>query len=460
MTRDPDSPDWQRPPAAPEDRSADALGAVGLFGLGILSTVLTRAMGLYGEDASPLWWAMVVLATLTLPLAWRRRRPSWVVAVVAVAFVVAGETAVPETLVCNVALFMAIYTVGAWEPDRRRATWVRTAVIVVMALWLLTSFFRIAATPLAEELPGSGLGALTPMAAYMLQQLLINALYFAGAYWFGSHAWASARQRALVDFRTEQLAAEQSRLARQAVTLERLRIARELHDAVAHHVSLMGVQASAARAVLPRDPAAATTQLTAVEDSARSAVAELYQLLGTLRDDTLEENDGAAHLSASAHGPERVDEATATLGLEHMARLVAEADAAGVRTTLEVVGPPVPVPPLVELNLYRIAQESLTNVIKHAGPGTTATLRLRYLPHQIELEISDDGRGPAARKHRQGAGLGLVGMQERAATLAGVLEAGPRSSGGWLVRVTAPLTPLLTGSPASPSPALSGGPNA
>lgn len=185
MTRDPDSPDWQRPPAAPEDRSADALGAVGLFGLGILSTVLTRAMGLYGEDASPLWWAMVVLATLTLPLAWRRRRPSWVVAVVAVAFVVAGETAVPETLVCNVALFMAIYTVGAWEPDRRRATWVRTAVIVVMALWLLTSFFRIAATPLAEELPGSGLGALTPMAAYMLQQLLINALYFAGAYWFG-----------------------------------------------------------------------------------------------------------------------------------------------------------------------------------------------------------------------------------------------------------------------------------
>src|SRR5699024_6628186 len=124
-----------------------------------------------------------------------------------------------------------------------------------------------------------GVGALTPFAAYMLIQVLINVLYFAGAYWFGNHAWSAARQRAVTARRTCELEAERARTARQAVTIERLRIARELHDAVAHHVSLMGVQAAAARALLSVDSEQARRQIEALEESSRNAVAELYSLL-------------------------------------------------------------------------------------------------------------------------------------------------------------------------------------
>src|SRR5690606_14016986 len=197
-----------------------------------------------------------------------------------------------------------------------------------------------------------GIGILTPVAAFMLQQVLINALYFAGAWWFGDYSYAAARQRALIGLKTRQLADEQAKVVRQGITIERLRIARELHDAVAHHVSVMGVQAAAARAVLGADPDAARERLETLEESSRAAVSDLYQLLGTLRDEeTLSD-----------------DEPTASLGLHSLDALIDDAHAAGLRVTLERVGEPVDVPPLVGLNLYRIAQESLTNVLKHAGP--------------------------------------------------------------------------------------------
>src|SRR5690606_20329316 len=130
-----------------------------------------------------------------------------------------------------------------------------------------------------------GIGILTPVAAFMLQQVLINALYFAGAWWFGDYSYAAARQRALIGLKTRQLADEQAKVVRQGITIERLRIARELHDAVAHHVSVMGVQAAAARTVLDSSPDAARERLETVEESSRAAVTELYQLLGTLRDE-------------------------------------------------------------------------------------------------------------------------------------------------------------------------------
>lgn len=234
----------------------------------------------------------------------------------------------------------------------------------------------------------------------MLQQVLVNVVYFAGAWWFGEHGYASARQQALTQLRTQQLQNEQAKVSRQAVTIERLRIARELHDAVAHHVSLMGVQAAAARAVLDSDAAEARTQLEGLEASARTAVSELYQLLGTLRDE------------------DAPDEASASLGLADLPALIDDVNAAGLRITLERVGDAFPVPALVGLNLYRIAQESLTNVGKHAGAGTRGRVHLRYGDDTVELEIIDEGLGRPGPSQR-GAGLGLVGMRERAASLGG-----------------------------------------
>ncbi len=418
MSADPDSRAWQRPAVTSRQRRADAGIAVGLFAASILSLTLGRAIGLFPEPASPAL-SVGILALTTLPLALRRVAPVPVLGVLGVATVLVGELQVPELTISNITLFMAIYSVGAWERNRTLATVARTVLVTAMGVWLLISFFR--ASTQDFDIDGPGVGALTPVAAFMLQQVLVNVLYFAGAWWFGEHAWSSARQRALAEWRTRQLENEQAKVARQAITIERLRIARELHDAVAHHVSLMGVQAAAARAVLDTDPAGARTQLESLEASSRAAVSELYQLLGTLRDEDAVESP-----------------ATASLGLDSMPTLVQDAEAAGLRVSLERVGEPFPVPPLVELNLYRIVQESLTNVLKHAGPGTRTRVHLRYSDGALELEIADDGLGrpgPAPR----GTGLGLIGMRERVASLGGEFEASARTGSGWVVRATVPI---------------------
>ncbi|QHC58907.1 histidine kinase [Rathayibacter sp. VKM Ac-2760] len=418
MTAAPDTRAWHRSPATPDQRRADVATAAALFGAAVLSLVLGRAIGLFPEPASPAL-SMAVLAVVVLPLAFRRTAPVPVLAVTGAAFLLVGELKVPELTISNIALFTALYSVGAWEQNRTRAGWARGVLVTVMAVWLLITFFRASTQDL--DFDGEGIGALTPVAAYLLQQILINVLYFAGAWWFGDHAWASARQRALTALRTRQLEDERSTVARQAIAIERLRIARELHDAVAHHVSLMGVQAGAARMLVDTEPARAHEQLQALEGTSRAAVGELYQLLGTLRDE-----DSV------------VDPVTASLGLAALPALVEDAVASGLRVELEEVGEPVELPPLVGLNLYRIAQESLTNVLTHAGPGTRARLHLRYEGDSVELEVADDGLGrPGPR--RQSGGLGLLGMRERAATMDGVLDAGPRTGSGWVVRVRVPL---------------------
>lgn len=419
---------WQRPPVTPTQQRADAGAAVALFAGALLSMALQRVAELYPEPADP-WLSVLTLAALTLPLAWRRRYPCTVLGVVSVAFIVLGEAMVPEQLVCNIALFVALYTVGGWVSDRRRALVVRLVVVDVMFLWLLVSFFRVATDPPDGESVEIGLGTLTPLAAFMLIQVLINVLYFAGAIWFGNHAWRAAEQRHLLAERAHQLQAERAVVEEQAVTIERMRLARELHDAVAHHVSLMGIQAAAARTVLDQDPALASGALERVEESARHAVDELHTLLSTLRSEPGEQAD-----------------AVGSLGVERIPALVEEARGAGLRVAYRVVGDPVPLRPLASLNLYRIAQEALTNVRKHAGGDAQVDMRLRYLPGAVELEVADDGAGRRRRPPRRGTGgLGLVGMQERVGATGGTLHTGPRRDGGFLVRAQLPSIPRRTG---------------
>ncbi len=421
---DPDVPGWRRPCPTADDRRADVLLAVGMLVGATLSLALMHSAGLYDEPA-PGWLSVLLLAATILPLAWRRRWPSPVAVLVAVLFVVVSLAQVPETLFVNIALFMALYAVGAWEHRRAAAVWVRLGIVAAMFVWLLITVFQAIADP--DAVPGlSRAGALSPLVSYLLVQVLTNILYFAGAYWFGDHAWAAARAHARTAWRGRQLAAERRRVEEQAVAIERLRIARELHDAVAHHVSLMGVQAAAARTLLAVDPGQAQAAMEQVEESARSAIDELHGMLGTLRAADPQGRDAEAGA------------ALASLTVEQLPALVEQAAEGGTRAGFQVVGQPVALPPLVSLNLYRIAQEALTNVRKHAGPDARVDVRLRYDGAAVELEVVDDGSG-ARRTRPAPGGLGQVGMRERVVADGGTLELGPRARGGYLVRARVPL---------------------
>ena len=189
---DPDAPGWTRAPATAGQVRTDAGLAAALFAGAVLSMALCRTAGIRTDPATgPV--SVLLLAAVVAPLAWRRRFGWPVLVVVSAAFVVGQVVGVPEYLVSNIALFISFYTVGAWEPARRRARWVRTVVVVAMLGWLTVAVFR--AVTGADDSGGlSRSGAFSPLAAYLVIQVLTNVAYFAGAWGFGEHAWSSARE--------------------------------------------------------------------------------------------------------------------------------------------------------------------------------------------------------------------------------------------------------------------------
>ena len=406
---------FTRTPTERERRSDIVLAGVMFVGA-VLSAGLSSIAEVWGKEQAPLWTALVYAVVVTAPLAVRRRWPGTVAILVVAAYFTAVTIRVPEIYVGNIAMFIAIYTAGAWMNNRRRAVIVRVGIIVSMFVWLLITMYRdaIREADKADVIAG----AMSPYVAFMLIQLLLNVLYFGGAYYFGERSWAAAAQLAVLEQRTAELESEREVTAAQPVALDRVRIARELHDVVAHHVSVMGVQAGAARLLLERDPVESARILTGIEGSARDAIHELRQLLETLRTPGGETTDAAS-----------------TLALDDIAELAEASTEAGLPTDYAVIGDPVPVPSLVAVNLYRIAQESLTNARRHAGSGATADVRVRYDDDGVEVEIVNTGRSVAQLR----PGLGQLGMRERAAASGGTLEVTPRSVGGLRVRARVPL---------------------
>jgi signal transduction histidine kinase len=200
---------------------------------------------------------------------------------------------------------------------------------------------------------------------------------------------------------------------------ERARIARELHDVVAHGVSLMTVQAGAAKTVAAADPEAAAQAMAAVEQAGRQALGELRHLLAVLRPDRSDEE----------LGPQP--------GLADVPRLVDRFREAGLRVTLDADAAPAGLPARVDLFAFRIVQEAMTNVLKHGGPGTAAEVTVRVGGRAVTVSVVDDGHGTHVLPVR--SGHGLVGMRERTQLLGGILQAGPRPDGGFQVTATLPL---------------------
>jgi signal transduction histidine kinase len=418
--------DWRRPGPTGLFERGDVVLTVAAMAAGAAVTVLINSMGAFAQGSAPrlseqLLWGVA----LTAPLLVRRRFPAIVVIWVGAVYIAGQIRQVGDNVVPSVTLFLAVYSLGAWGRDRTVARWVRIGLIVAMFGFIGVHMARaLAGPPITFE---GAAGPLDPVLAAVLYHFGLNLLYFAAAYVFGNQAWESARRRHELEVQGEQLRRSQAESSRRAVVAERLRIARDLHDVVAHHVSVMGVQASAARRVLESDPAVASESLRAVESTARTAIDELAGLLGVLRGET-----------------DRPDE-DALPGLDQVARLVDETRATGLTVEHTVYGEPRPVPDAIALTLYRIVQEALTNTVKHAA-ATKAEVRLRYLDHALEVEINDDGRGAVGAP---GAGLGLVGMRERVAVHGGDLDVGPRRGGGFQVRARFSLVdrpvPAVTG---------------
>ncbi len=376
--------EWRRPGPTARQRRIDLYIGLAVAAAAAVNVTAFRGMGVTVFGSLPsvaehYAWALAV----TLPLIWRRTHPEIVLLIIAPVFIAGQVRGTQHIQLASGTIFAAIYALGAWGQNRHRARWLRLAAIASMFVWLGVSFvlsidaIRASARPEAD-------GPFTPLLAALINGVLTNALIFGFAYLFGETAWLAARRQHQLEQQAAELRAAQEQAKERAVFGERVRIARELHDVVAHHVSVMGIQASAARRAMDRDTGKARTALGAVEDSARTAVDELRRMLGALR--------------ASSSGPEP----SAAAGLERLDELIARVREAGLTGTLTVYGDPVPVPESVSQAAYRIVQEAVTNTLKHAR-ASAVDVRIRYLARELEVDVPTTA-GAAARRPATGWG--------------------------------------------------------
>lgn len=372
-----------------------------LFGLfsAIEVAGVSDNVGSGARQADALAYGLVAVAALAL--VWRRRASIAVLAVVTVVVAVfwIGDYGAMLSLIG----LPAMYSVAAHCRDRR-AAWVAMGASFVVLV-------TVASLTVLDRPDGYDLLTGLSMMAFLVAAMV------------GGVAMRN-RERIFVDSQRRAVEAEADRQAEaeRAVASERARIARELHDVVAHGMSVIAVQAAAGRQVLRTDPDRADQVLAGIEAVGRESLTELRRMLGVLREDA----DAPASLSPQP-------------GLADVATSVAEATATGVPTRLVVEGEVRELSAGLELAAYRIVQEALTNVRKHAGRSAGATVWVRYAPDSLEVEVVDDGRGAMASLLGVGAGHGLIGMRERVEIYGGKLSAGPQRGGGFGVRATFPV---------------------
>ncbi|WP_248960124.1 sensor histidine kinase [Sphaerisporangium perillae] len=387
-------------PRAGLSRLAGQLGAVDVlialaFGTFAVAEELSGGSGLPARP-SPALWVAGAAATAVLVLL-RRSVPFGVMSVF---------TAV------NVIAFLAGHQApGAWQwytqllflftlLTRVPLGSVRGVLSVVMALFFLTGLAMSETAQVAEYAVAAVMAAIAGGAGVAVRRHRLHAVR--------------------ADERSELLAAQSELLAREAVAQERARIALELHDIIAHSVSVMVMQAGGVRLTLQGAHPKACETLAVIEETGRGAVEELHRMLGLLR---ARDTDGL----------------TPQPSLARLADLVEQMRASGLTVTVATEGDPVPLPAGLDLSAYRIVQESLTNTLKHAGP-TRATVAIAYRPHELALEILDEGPPEdRARPAAMPGGHGLIGMRERVALFRGTFTAGPVPGEGFRVRAVLPL---------------------
>ncbi|MGQ3383759.1 sensor histidine kinase [Glutamicibacter sp. TV12E] len=423
--------DWERPAPDAKGLRRDAVLALAFLLFALLMQELVLSLT-EKQDAVQRPLAFLILAALILPLMFRRRWPIPMMLVSSVAFIASGTSetyTVGMQLCAQLAYFLGLYTAVTWTRNRR-ALWASlTVVLLAMAVWIVVSLFTsdlYAATGMRMVEDPAGL--LPVEIAYSLYSFLMNLMYFGGAIFLGLISWSNAYSNEIVREQAQRIANQAQQLADRAVNEERLRIARELHDVIAHHIASVGVQASAARLVHDRDPDKSLELMRGIETSARSAVQETRSLLGVLREN--DRNDPAPESADGIRNPEpsmaRIDELVTANELHGLTvNLSRDEHEPGFIAGL---------PAGLSLALYRISGEALANVRRHST-AHTATLSMRSGSDEggtwVEVEVTDDGR---PRPDSSGTGFGLRGIRERANLHHGLVEIGPRIPRGWRTR--------------------------
>ena len=374
-------------------QTADALVAAVV----LVAALVDAAVG-SSEWSGPKAAELVLAIACSVPLAWRRSHPIAATAIIAVGTMVTGAIVAPVQGPFEpfVALELAVYSVGVHSRLRPGlATLVAVNVFGVLS-WLVVTL----------HVDGTAYGDWIPALVWTI------GVWAIGRVIRGRNARTLELERLTVE-----LEAERDARAREAVTVERARIARELHDVIAHNISVMGVQAAAASRIMQSDEPDVRRALAAIETTGRETVDEMRRMLGILRrsEDEL----------ALAPQP----------SLRDLGALVEQVRAAGLDVVARVEGEPRQLPAGVDLSAYRIVQEALTNALKHAGPAHVQ-VTVRYAEDAVVLEVADDGTGSVGGS---GTGNGLVGMRERVALFGGELRAGRSIEGGWALHATLPV---------------------
>lgn len=360
-----------------------------------IAVALTTVAVLLGQESVRQGWpeldvrGYVLVALANLPVAYRSKAPLAVllwVHLVWAGYVTLGYWPVVNTF----APMLVVYTVTSLRPTRVSVP----CAALMSAVWIYAGMVSEGA---------------------VMASVVAQAIGFPLVIWRFGHV---ARRSAEL---ARQLKREQDERARREVAEERGRIARELHDVVAHHMSVISVQAGLAKFVFTSDPATAHAALSTISGTSGEALEELRRMLRVLR--AGEEGDGAP----DAPMP----------GLARLGEMVERVRSGGVAVELRVEGTPRKLAPGVELCAYRVVQEALTNVLKYAhGAGTV--VELRYRPHHVMVSVINDGEGVIPDRVGTGSGHGLIGMRERAKLYGGTISIGPRSEGGFAVRLTLP----------------------
>ena len=382
---------------APGPLLIDGVTALAVFTL-MAQQLVTRHLLLPGQHATTVltWLLAVVIAA---PILTHRRFPRASVAVClgAVAIYATGHyLAYP-----GYAIFVLTFDIALHSDERVSVPTLFASAVVI---------------GVAVEFQPAKVAVLT---TYLLSEICVGAAWLVG--------WNLRRRRARwteLRARAERLEREREEEARRAVTEERLRIARELHDVIAHSMSVIAVQSAVGNHVIDTQPTEARQALAAIEATSRSALTEMRRLLGVLR-----------------QAGEPRGSLTPAPGLADLTSLVSQVQDTGLKVWINVEGERGSVPPGVDLSAYRVIQEALTNVIKHAG-SATATVTIRYRDDSVTVEIANQapaGPGVHVPAPRMGSGHGIIGMRERVAVFGGEFSAGPRPDGGFLVRACFPL---------------------